>query len=115
MKNNDYTGEEKRQHLRIEYPPHFSPKFNIQTQEFEVKNISEGGLRFISDKKITLQGWISGMLEFKTGNSQEIEGIVVRKKGNHIGLKFITPLPESVIRKEQEMVELAVKSEVKDV
>ncbi len=115
MKNNDYNGQEKRKHIRIEYPDFHSPKFNTSTHEFDVKNISEGGLRFVSNKKINLKGWIDGVLSFPGGNRLDIDGIVVRKKGKEVGLKFINPLPGSVILKEQKAVHKAQKVEPKDV
>ncbi len=104
MKNNDYKGREKREHFRIEYPESLSPKFNTRTQEFNVKNISEGGLGFVSNKKIKLKGWIEGKLSLQGGETLDIDGIVVRKKGDKIGLKFITPLPADVIRNERKTV-----------
>ncbi len=114
MKNNHYKGQEKRKHIRIIYPDSYSPKFNIIAQEFDVKNISEGGLRFGSDKKINIKGWINGKLTFQNGDTLDIDGIVIKKKGNEVGLKFITPLPMSIILKEQKAVDKATKAEQSD-
>jgi len=111
LKNNHYKRKEKRKHFRIEYPDALSPKFNTLTQEFYVKNISAGGLEFVTNKKLKIKGWIEGKLSLQGGDTLDTDGIVIRRKGDRVGLKFLTPLPVDVILNEQQTIHEAEKTE----
>ena len=94
--------EEKRRYYRIEYPASLRPTLKIRKHEFEVVNISEKGVMFWADKKIEFGRWVSGEVTFFDGQPIGIEGKIVRKHENNIGM-FLTikPIPYSRILSEQ--------------
>jgi len=94
--------EEKRRYYRIEYPASLRPTLKIRKHEFEVVNISEKGVMFLADKKIEFGRWVSGDVTFFDGQPIGIEGKIVRKHENNIGM-FLTikPIPYSKILSEQ--------------
>ena len=83
---------ERRLFLRREYKPNERPTLKIGKFDFEVIDISKRGLRFINKNKINLEGWISGTLTFLDNRSIEIDGIIVRKQNNEIGLHLVGPI-----------------------
>ena len=87
--NNDL---ERRIHSRKEYGPKERPRLKVGKIEFEVVDISERGIKFINNKKINMEGWISGTLIFLDNRSIEIDAIVVRKRDDEIGLHLVGPI-----------------------
>ena len=94
--------QEKRRYYRIEYPVSLRPILKIRKHEFEVVNISEKGVMFLADKKMRFGRWMSGEVTFYDGQPIGIEGKIVRKHENNIGM-FLTikPIPYSRILSEQ--------------
>ena len=94
--------QEKRRYFRIDYPASMKPTIKIRKHEFEVVNISEKGVMFLAEKKIKFGRWVSGEVTFYDGQSMGIEGKIVRKYENNIGM-FLTikSIPYSRILSEQ--------------
>ena len=88
MKNN----VERRIHSRKEYKAKERPRLKIGKMTFEVVDISERGLKFINNKKINVEGWVSGTLIFFDHRSIAIDGIVIRKRDNEIGVHLVGPI-----------------------
>ena len=77
-------------------------EFNkLDAHVFEVADISEKGLRLINDKNIKLDIKIQGTLTFLSGESVDVEGIIVWQEGDDIGLQFEDLIPSDKIYKEQ--------------
>ncbi len=72
------------------------PVLKIDKVEFEILDISDQGLKLLNDKKIKLEGWISGRLKYPDNRSVDIDGIVVRKRKNEIGLHLVEPIHHNV-------------------
>jgi hypothetical protein len=84
---------ERRGHSRQGYRDTIiRPKLIVGKVRFEVVDISERGIRFVDSKKIKIQGWVNGTLVFPDNRSIEIDGIVVRRRNDEIGLHLIGPI-----------------------
>ena len=83
---------ERRSFIRKEYKSKEKPTLKIGKIEFEVVDISENGIRFINNKKINVEGWISGTLKLLDNRSIEIDGIVVRRRDAEIGMHLVGPI-----------------------
>lgn len=97
--------QEKRRYYRIEYPASMRPTLKIRNHEFEVVNISEKGVLFLADKRTSFGRWVSGEVTFYDGQTMGIEGKVVRKYENNIGIFLaIKSIPYSKILSEQRLL-----------
>ena len=97
--------QERRRYYRIEYPALMRPTLKIRKHEFEVVNISEKGVMFLAEKKIKFGRWVSGEVTFYDGQSMGIEGKIVRKYENNIGMVLpIKSIPYSRILSEQRLL-----------
>ena len=97
--------QEKRRYYRVEYPASARPSLKIRKHEFEIVNISEKGVMFVADKKTAFGRWVSGEVTFSDGETMGIEGKVVRKHENNIGMSLtIKPIPYSRILSEQRLL-----------
>ena len=83
---------ERRSHIRKEYKPKEKPTLKIGKIEFEVIDISARGMKFINNKKINIEGWVSGTLTLLDNRSIEIDGIIVRKQDSEVGLHLVGPI-----------------------
>lgn len=97
--------EEKRRYYRVEYPPSLRPILKIRKHQFEVLDISEKGIKFLTGEKIKFGRWVSGRVTFYDGETLPIEGKIVREHENNIGL-FLTikAIPYSKILSEQRLL-----------
>ena len=97
--------QERRRYYRIEYPVSLRPTLKIRKHQFEVVNISEKGVMLVAEKKASFGRWVSGEITFSDGQTMGIEGEVVRKNENNIGI-FLTikSIPYSKILSEQRLI-----------
>jgi len=94
--------EEQRKYYRIEYPASMRPTIKITKNEFEVVDISEKGVRFSVDEEMIFGRWVSAEVTFCDGETVTIEGRIVRKHENNIGMLLsIKAIPYSKILSEQ--------------
>jgi hypothetical protein len=96
MGNTEYDGIETRKHIRKTYPATTRPIFRTRGQEFEIKDMSRGGLKFNHPDKININGWVKGTIDLTDGTFIEVEGIVVRIENEDMGLSFIADLKHDV-------------------
>ncbi|MBC8392575.1 MAG: PilZ domain-containing protein [Deltaproteobacteria bacterium] len=87
MAGTENGDSERRKYFRhnLIYAPR-KAKLKIEDSDYEVKDISKGGLRFLSDEKLEKQ--IRGILTVSGNDPEAIEGIIVWRIGNEVGLKF---------------------------
>jgi hypothetical protein len=97
MEKSQYKGPERRCYNRIKYNPTQRAKLQIETDVFEVVDISENGLRFTNDKEMTLDKSIRGTLTFLNGEVVDIAGIVEWEKDNNFGIQFKIRIPSDMI------------------
>lgn len=90
-----YSGFEKRKYLRynLVYPSKEKVTLIISDYEFEVLDISQGGLKFLLENGIDMEQQIQGIVRFSENESRAIEGKVVWKKDSYVGIKFNDLLP----------------------
>ncbi|MBA3072486.1 MAG: PilZ domain-containing protein [Anaerolineae bacterium] len=98
--------ENRRQHVRIFYPPRcpvkFLPEMIVNHHNCLVLDISEGGIRFaISNALLIKQRTLTALLRFPDGGEIEITGEVVRRNYNQVALKLEKGIPYSRIMSEQ--------------
>ena len=79
MKKQKYDGPERRQYFRYNliYAPKDKAKLKIGTHEYEVLDMSVGGLRFINDSETIMEKKICGVLEFSSGETRNIEAEII--------------------------------------
>jgi c-di-GMP-binding flagellar brake protein YcgR len=87
MAKAEYGDSERRKYFRhnLIYAPQ-EAKLEIEDREYKVKDISKGGLRFLSEEKMPEQ--IRGVLTVSDKEPKTIEGIIVWRIGNEVGLRF---------------------------
>jgi len=104
IENKEYDGSERRKHSRITYNPSQRPSLKVQNHELEVVDISEGGLRIISNPNVIVfdEPLICGTIILLGGDIIELEGDNAWDKGDENGLKFRNLLPSATMQKERE-------------
>jgi len=107
MKNNDYEGSERRTYFRIFYKPSQGPTLIVEKREFEIADISEGGIRLIGDQQIELEKLVRGKITFLCGESMEVEGNIMWEQNNQVGILLKDYIPPAIMEKEQHAVILA--------
>lgn len=105
-----YKSVENRQHPRISFKPGERPVLRINNNSYEVEDISEGGIKFLTGEGAKLENDISGTLEFPDGAIVEIEGSVIWHREDVVGLSFYNLLASSVVNREQQ--EAFLKTEI---
>jgi len=88
--------EERRQHPRRVCSPENGATLRINKVDYQVVDISEGGLRFVNNGKMKLTGWVSGRLTVGNRRPIDIDGIIVRNRENEIGIHLVTSLERGV-------------------
>ncbi len=94
---------ENRQHPRVIFEPKERPLLKIGGSTFAVEDISKGGIKFITEGEINLKDDISGTLSFADGESIKIEGSIIWKDDDVVGLSFYDLLPSSMVNREQQV------------
>ena len=104
MKKIQYEGSERRTYFRILYRLENRPKLKIGRNEFEVADISEGGMRLARKKEVGLDQKVRGTATFLCGESIAVEGKIVWEKNGELGLLLEHLIPAAVMEKEKKHV-----------
>ena len=104
MKSEEYEGSERRVYFRILYRSTKRPKLVTGKHEFEIADISEGGIRLINNQNIKLAESVRGTTTFLCGESVEIEGTIVWEQNNEIGLLLKDYISPATMQKENQLV-----------
>ena len=104
MNNKENKSSERRTYFRIAYPPTNRPKLFVGKYEFEIADISEGGLRFINNQKIELETTVRGTTTFLCGESMDIEGNIVWQQNSETGLLLKDYISPATMEKEKQFV-----------
>ena len=94
MNHTPYDGSERRTFFRISYRFEHRPKLKIGKHEFEVADISEGGMRLVRNKTIGLNQKVRGTITFLCGESVDVEGNTVWEETSELGL-LLDPFPRN--------------------
>ena len=101
MENTLFNGVERRKYNRIIYKPSQRPVLLIESNNFQVADVSQDGLRFINANEIILDRWVHGTLTFLYGESIDIEGGLEWQQDDDFGVRFKYLIPNEKIAKEQ--------------
>ncbi|MCP3955845.1 MAG: PilZ domain-containing protein [Desulfobacterales bacterium] len=101
MDMDGHAEREKRTYIRIVYNPGRRPRLTVNDAEFEVTDISEGGIRFLNDAAVELPEFITGTITFLDDETIEIDGNVEWQQHNEVGLSLKYMIPAATIEKEQ--------------
>ena len=96
--------QDKRAFIRLEYPPGKRPKFIVEKDEMDIINISERGLKFINEKQIPRNKFISGTIVLSSKTSINLKGTVVWSEGNEAGLLISGVIPQDIMEEQLSMV-----------
>ena len=101
MDMDDHAEREKRSYIRIVYNPGKRPRLAAIDSEFEVTDISEGGIRFLNNHVDSLPEFIKGKLTFLDSETIDIDGKVEWQQDNEVGMSLKYLIPVKTIEKEQ--------------
>jgi len=101
MEMDEHAGREKRSFIRIVYNPGKRPRLAAIDTEFEVTDISEGGIRFLNDAQVRLPEFITGTLILIDDECIDIDGKVEWQQHNKVGISLKYMIPAATIEKEQ--------------
>ena len=106
MDMNGHAEREKRCYIRIIYKPGKRPRLTAINSEFEVTDISEGGIRFLNSSALELPPLIKGQITFLDSETISIDGKVEWQQENEAGLSLKYLIPAKTIEKEQRHIVL---------
>jgi hypothetical protein len=92
---------ERRNFVRVVYGSGQGPWLTLDDRVFEIADMNQGGLRFITAFEPKIRGTVSGTVEFRDGKSVRIQGHIEWHQDNQSGMSFNALIPESVIQSEQ--------------
>jgi len=101
MDMDGHAEREKRSYIRIVYNPGKRPRLAACDAEFEVTDISEGGIRFLNSAPVALPEFIKGTITFLDAETIEIDGKVEWQQQNEVGISLKYMIPAATIEKEQ--------------
>ena len=82
----------RREYYRLNYPVNDRPEFRYKNLNFKISNLSEKGLKFITNAKhninFNINDQIAGRIYFKDGNTALISGQVIRIEPDGIVLSL---------------------------
>ena len=93
---------------RFSYPLSNRAKLIIESHEFEIADISEGGIRFFNPQKIKIAQPILGTVKFLCGESMDIEATIAWQQDNEVGLLLKNYIPPATMENEQLHVVLTI-------
>ena len=94
--------EQKREYYRVEYPLNERPALLSMDDEFEVVDISEGGLKFKVDSNINLSvgDELGGTIKFSDNYTFVCKGKVIRIDDGKVAINYTHNLPLERVRLE---------------
>ena len=101
MDLHDHAEREKRSYIRIVYSPAKRPRLAALNCEFEITDISEGGIRFLNNAAVQLPEFIKGQITFLDCETIDIDGQVEWQQDNEAGISLQYLIPAKIIEKEQ--------------
>jgi len=98
----NYSGEQRRNHYRIKYPLIERPFLTVDKNTYQVLDISEGGVKFFSPvKNFKVGEYITGSIKFHDGEIVTVEGHILRLQSRRIIILLDRKIPLQRILKEQ--------------
>lgn len=91
--------------MRVTYEVEKRPVLKSKEYEFDIADISEMELRFFNEEKIDLGNWVIGTVVLLSGDSIDVDGMIVRNKGNDILMNVNNPIQKETIIKEKHIIQ----------
>jgi hypothetical protein len=95
------NNQDKREYYRLIYLEDERPSIKIGRHKFKVMDISQGGLRFLNPKRVTLAEWVKGKLFLTCGDIIEAEGRIEWVQDDEFGLLLKMSLTSTILEKER--------------
>ena len=94
--------EQKREYYRVEYPVNDRPALLLMDSEFEVIDVSEGGLKFRADnsERFTIGEILGATLKFADNQTFTCKGKIIRIDDDNVAINNIFHIPLEIIRSE---------------
>jgi hypothetical protein len=107
----------RRNTFRIIYPSFIRPTLIIEAidgklkrqLEFSIVDLSQDGSCFIDDGSMGEMKTFSGSIRFRSGDTESISGEFIRKKGDHVSVKFHQSISWPTMLEEQRQVLVHMK------
>ena len=95
-------GQKQREYFRLDYPDAYRPVLVIDSDEYEIENISEYGLKFKigDDLDFDVKDTIMAIIAFPSGKEFDLIGQVVRIDQGYASIQLDTALPIELIKSE---------------
>jgi hypothetical protein len=95
--------DSNRIHYRITYPIAARPTFDWNGRPYEVLDVSEHGIRFLSREGNSAKpgAAVKGVLRFQSGHSAHVDGAVLRSVDGHASIQLNIDLPYRLIMEQQ--------------
>ncbi len=93
----------RREFTRLVYPTTNRPTLKYKDHELEIIDISEKGLKLLSDSQIDLDQLIHGEAILLSGRSIHVDGEIAWSLNNEIGL-LMALIPSSIIAEERRVL-----------
>lgn len=92
----------QREHFRLTYPQVHRPQLMMDSDEYEVADVSQFGVKVKVDEDpaFMINDHVMATIAFPDGREFDLSAHVVRLDGRYAGLLLETPLPYSLIKAE---------------
>ena len=100
---------EKRKYPRLKFDSEKMPVLKLGDKEYEIENISQGGIRLLKGREILFEDIVDGEVVFPDGESVKIEGCIVWEHEDVVGLSFRDILPEDMLDEKERVAFLQTK------
>ncbi len=101
MENNANGGLERRNFFRLIYESDDTAVLTVDKNQFEIADISEGGIRFFNIEEYPFPQQVKGSILFLNGNSLAIDGKLEWEEDDQVGLSLKPFIPAAAIEKEK--------------
>jgi uncharacterized protein YlzI (FlbEa/FlbD family) len=110
--NSSNASAQRREHFRLTYPLGSQPVLVIHGEYYDVREISEGGLRFASESSTEYLGkkLIEAVIHFPDGTKSSVDGKIVRQENNETVFELFKHVSHSIIIAQQALVSQLVAS-----
>lgn len=107
----------RRETFRIIYPAFIRPMLIVESVdgadkrqlEFSVVDLSQEGGCFIDDGCLGEMRKLSGRIRFHNGESVSVEGEFIRRKGDHVSVRFVHAISWPTLLEEQRRIMVHMK------
>lgn len=110
--NSSTASTQRREHFRLTYPLGSQPVLVINGEYYDIREISEGGLRFASESSTDYHGKkiIEADIHFPDGTKASVDGRIVRQEECETVFELFKHVSHPIIIAQQALVAQLVAS-----